>query len=258
MNKKNLLLFALLGLFAFSFVGCSEATEEPTPTTTTSNSIVDVAISNNFTILVQALERVNLTETLKGEGPFTVFAPTDDAFTALLAELNATSLDDISDDVLTQVLLNHVVGGKVLSTDLTAGYVSTLASGPQETNISLLVDLTDRVSLNNRAKVITANVEADNGVVHVIDRVLTIPNVVDAALANPQFSILVQALTRADLTEDFVATLSTEGPFTIFAPTNDAFVALLNSNPAWSALSDVPVATLEAVLKYHVIAGATM
>lgn len=254
MNRKNLLLFALLGLFSFSFVGCSEDPDEPTPTTT-SNNIVDVAVSNNFTILVQALERVNLAETLKGEGPFTVFAPTDDAFAALLTELNATSLDDISDEVLTQVLLNHVVSGEVKSTDLTAGYVNTLADGPQNTKVSLLVDLTSGVKLNNRATVTTADVEADNGVVHVIDRVITIPSVVDAALANPNFSILVQALTRADLTVDFVGTLSGEGPFTVFAPTNDAFVALLESNASWNSLDDIPVATLEAVLKYHVIAG---
>ena len=255
MNRNNLLLFALLGLFSFSFVGCSEDTDEPTPTTNTSNTIVDVAVTNNFTILVQALERVNLAETLKGEGPYTVFAPTDAAFAALLEELDVMSLDDISDEVLTQVLLNHVVSGKVISTDLEAGYVPTLADGAQDTKVSLLVDLTSGVKLNNRATVGTPDVSADNGVVHVIDRVLTVPNVVDAALANPNFSILVQALTRADLTEDFVATLTAAGPYTVFAPTNDAFLDLLEGNADWSALGDIPVATLEAVLKYHVIAG---
>jgi transforming growth factor-beta-induced protein len=162
----------------------------------------------------------------------------------------------VSDAQLTEILLNHVVSGKVLSTDLTAGYVSTLATGAQQTKVSLYVDLTAGVKLNNRATVITPDVVADNGVVHVIDKVLLVPNVVDAALANPNFSILVAALTDERLTDiDFVTILKGDGPFTVFAPTNAAFEALLASNEDWNGLADIPAATLEAVLKYHVIAG---
>jgi uncharacterized surface protein with fasciclin (FAS1) repeats len=112
------------------------------------------------------------------------------------------------------------------------------------------------VKLNNRATVTTPDVLADNGVVHVIDKVLLVPNVVDAAVANPNFSILVAALTDERLADvDFVSILSGDGPFTVFAPTNAAFEALLASNAEWNGLADIPAATLEAVLKYHVIAG---
>lgn len=257
--KKTFLLTTIVALSALFFSACSDDTTDSVPNPQPmSKTIVDVAVDNNFTILKAALDRVGLTATLEGEGPFTVFAPTDAAFEALLTELNANSLDDIDDATLTQVLLNHVVAGKVMSTDLSSGYVNSLASGAEETQVSILVDLSNGVMLNNRSKVTTPDVTADNGVIHVIDKVLLIPNVVDAALANSNFSILVEALTTSGLSTDFVSVLSADGPYTVFAPTNAAFEALLAASPDWNSLSDIPVETLEAVLKYHVIAGANV
>ena len=255
---KKTFLFTMLFALSFAFVSCSDDTEDPDPqpVTTTSNTIVDIAGGADFTTLAAALERVDLITTLQGDGPFTVFAPTNAAFEALLKELKIDGLDKVSDAQLTQILLNHVVSGKVLSTDLATGYVSTLADGAQQTKVSLYVDLTAGVKLNNRSTVTTPDVMADNGVVHVIDKVVLVPNVVDAALANPNFSILVAALTDERLTEiDFVTILKGDGPFTVFAPTNAAFEALLASNEDWNSLADINAATLEAVLKYHVIAA---
>jgi transforming growth factor-beta-induced protein len=255
---KNTFFFAMLFIASLAFVGCSDDTDEPDPkpTTPTSNTIVDIAGGDDFTTLAAALERAGLIETLQGEGPFTVFAPTNAAFDDLLVELNLNSLDEVSDAVLTNILLNHVVSGKVLSTDLTAGYINTLATGAQDTKVSLLVNLTDGVTLNGTATVTTPNVEADNGVVHVIDQVLTVPTIVDAALANTNFSTLVAALTDSRLADaNFVTTLNGTGPFTVFAPTNAAFQALLESNEDWNSLADIDAATLEAVLKYHVVVG---
>ena len=258
MKNKILNLLLIAGVVTFTACNEDETPEPTTNNTVETNTIIDVTTENGFTILGQALTRVDLVDVLEGEGPFTVFAPTDSAFQALLTELNLTSLDEVSDDDLKQILLNHVVSGKVMSTDLTAGYVNTLSDGPEETKLSLLVDLTDGVMLNNRSKVTQADVAADNGVIHVIDRVITRPSVVDAALDNPNFSILVAALTRDDLTTDFVATLSAEGPYTVFAPTNKAFEDLLAGNDDWDELADIPVAVLEAVLKYHVVAGTNV
>ena len=255
---KNTFFYAMLFLSSFAFVGCSDDPEDttPQPAATSSNTIVDIAGGEDFTTLAAALERAGLIETLQGEGPFTVFAPTNAAFDALLAELEIEGLDQVSNAQLTEILLNHVVSGKVLSTDLTAGYVNTLATGAQDTKISVLVDLTDGVKLNNRATVTTPNIDADNGVVHVINNVLTVPSIVDAALANANFSILVEALTDSRLASaDFVNTLNGDGPFTVFAPTNAAFQNLLDSNDDWNSLADIPAATLEAVLKYHVVVG---
>ncbi len=251
---KNTFLYAMLFLASLTFVGCSDDPEDttPQPAATSSNTIVDIAGGEDFTTLAAALERAGLIETLQGEGPFTVFAPTNAAFDALLAELKIEGLDQVSNAQLTEILLNHVVSGKVLS----AGYVNTLATGAQDTKISVLVDLTDGVKLNNRATVTTPNIDADNGVVYVINNVLTVPSIVDAALANANFSILVEALTDSRLASaDFVNTLNGDGPFTVFAPTNAAFQNLLDSNDDWNSLADIPAATLEAVLKYHVVVG---
>ena len=93
---------------------------------------------------------------------------------------------------------------------------------------------------------------------HVIDKVMLPPNVVALALNNEVFTSLVAALTDIRHTTDFIATLSGNGPFTIFAPTNDAFQALLDSNSDWNSLADVPITTLEAVLLYHVVNGANV
>jgi uncharacterized surface protein with fasciclin (FAS1) repeats len=106
--------------------------------------------------------------------------------------------------------------------------------------------------------VTTPDLEASNGVIHVIDAVIDIPSVVTHALANDNFTTLVSALTANGLSTDFVSVLSGAGPFTVFAPTNAAFEALLNSNPDWNSLGDIPTDILEKVLTYHVIAGANV
>ena len=252
---KFLKLFLLLAVIPF-FTACDE---DDDVNVTPQQSIVDIATSDaQFSTLVAALEKAELVTTLQGNGPFTVFAPTNAAFDQLLSDLGVSSLDDLSKEALTPILLYHVLGVEAKSTDLSAGYVSTLSPGPGKIGVSVKVDLSNGVSLNNDTKVTTADVDASNGVVHIIDKVLLPPNIVEIALGNENFSILVQALTRADLTTDFVSLLSSNGEFTVFAPTNDAFVALLDSNPDWNTLDDIDVATLEAVLKYHVVSGSNI
>jgi len=139
-----------------------------------SKNIVEIAAGNpNFSILVQAVVKAGLAETLATGGPITVFAPTNDAVIALLGELGASSLDDIPVDVLSSVLLYHVVSGRVYSSDLPAGpyTVPTLNGGTFEINASTL-KIKD---LNSReANLVPAllNIQATNGVIHVIDRVI--------------------------------------------------------------------------------------
>jgi len=217
-------------------------------------SIVEIAQDDaQFSILVDALVKADLVSTVNG-GTFTVFAPTNDAFNNLFSALGVSGIDDLSKEALTPILLYHVVGGTVKSTDLTNGYVGMANTGPNDQPIKLMVNIDNGVKLNKETTVTSADIEATNGVIHVIDKVLLPPNVVDIALMNENFSILVQALTRSDLTFDFVGFLSDDGPYTVFAPTNNAFADLLNSNPAWNSLDDIDAATLDAVLKYHVIA----
>jgi transforming growth factor-beta-induced protein len=214
------------------------------------NNIVDVASADpNFSILVAALDKAGLAGTLQGDGPFTVFAPTNAAFTSLLADLGISSLDDLSAETLKPILLYHVLSGKVLSTDLTDGYVNTLSSGPDQTKISLEVDK-QNVRLNGSSSITMADIKASNGVIHVIDKVLLPPTVVGLAINNPAFSILVEAVIKADL----AGTLSGTGPFTVFAPTNAAFEALFTQLGV-AGIADLTREQLTPILLYHVVSG---
>ena len=213
-------------------------------------SITDLAIGTpTLSNLVAALQAADgdLPTVLAGEGPFTVFAPTDDAFATFLSDNGFASLDDVPVDVLTQVLLNHVVSGANFSTDLTAGYISTFSTaGVGGNNLSMLVDLSSGVTLNGVSSVSAADVKALNGVVHIVDAVIGLPNIVDHAVANSDLSELVGALT-ADGNTTFTTLLSdTETDFTVFAPVNAAFSAFMNPDAN----------DLNAILSNHVIAGA--
>ena len=225
------------------------------------SSIVDLASqTEGLSTLVSALQVTGLDATLSSPGAFTVLAPTNDAFDSFLTSINASSLEEVPVDVLTNVLLNHVISGEVQSGSLTNGYANTQAiSSASQTNMSIYINTDNGVSFNGVSSVTTADVIASNGVVHIVDGVIGLPSVVTFALADPNFEILVQALTREDLTQDFVGLLSipsgnSPSPFTVFAPINSAFENLL-SELGLGSLNDIDEPTLSAVLAYHVIAG---
>jgi len=222
-------------------------------------NIVETAQNNpNLSTLVEALQTAGLDDDLANQGPFTVFAPTNEAFAQFLIDNGFGSLDDVPVDVLTDVLLNHVLGGAEVAAgdiDENGVYASTLL--PTEFDGTAFVSLFARldggdVVINGGPTVTTADVEATNGIIHVVDAVINIPTVVDFATSSPGLTSLVAALTRGDLPTDFVDVLTMDGPFTVFAPTNQAFQDLLDSNPDWNELGDINAATLDAVLKYHV------
>ncbi|TDT37968.1 putative surface protein with fasciclin (FAS1) repeats [Maribacter spongiicola] len=213
-------------------------------------SITDLAISvPSLSILVEALIAADgdLPTVLAGDGQFTVFAPTNDAFAAFLEANDFAALSDIPTDVLTQVLLNHVVTGTNLSTDLATGYVSTLSTaGPNDANLSMFINIEDGVVINGVSTVTTADNKAINGVVHIVDAVIGLPNIVDHAVANPNLTSLVGALT-ADGNTTFTTLLSdSETDFTVFAPLNSAFDSF--TNPSDNDINNI--------LANHVISGA--
>ena len=206
-----------------------------------------IANSPAHTILEEAVLAAELDGTLSGDGPFTVFAPSDDAFDGLPA--GALDLILANTEQLTDLLLNHVHSGNVLSTDLSDGMmVPTL----NETELTVSIDgMTVMIDL---ATVTQADLTASNGVVHVIDKVL-LPDfgqedttVYSIIKASPIHTTLEAAIDAAGLGE----TLSGDGPFTVFAPTDDAFDAL----PAGALddlLADIPLLT--EILKHHVHSG---
>jgi transforming growth factor-beta-induced protein len=238
-------------------VSCKEDDSDDVQVTQTENQtpedVTAIAIASpDHTILVEALTAADLVGTLQGDGPFTVFAPTNDAFVAALNALGLSKEELFADkELLTDILLHHVVSGTVLSTDLANGEVATL--NPDGADVT--VDISNGVMIDN-AKVTAADLIAGNGVVHVIDAVLvpSYDDVTEIAINSDVHTILVEALTKADL----VGTLQGEGPFTVFAPTDDAFAKLLASNSSWDTLDDIPVATLKSVLLNHVVSGKVL
>ncbi len=221
------------------------------PASLQSNTIADIAAANSeFSILVEALMKADLVGAVAdSEAELTVFAPTNDAFSALLSDLGASSLDDIPVETLTEILLYHVIGSKAMSTDLSTGYLPTLSIF-SDNNMSVYVKVDNGVHINGSTMVTTPDIEADNGVIHVVDKVILPPSVVDIAIANDNFSILVSAVVKADL----VDALSADGPFTVFAPTNAAFEALFTELGV-SGIEDLTAEQLTPILTYHVVSG---
>lgn len=267
--KRNSLFVGLLVAVSLVLAACApaatptpapEPTAMPEPTATPEPEladIVDTAVADGrFTTLVAAVEAAGLVETLKGEGPFTVFAPTDDAFAALPEGTVESLLLPENKQQLTDILLYHVVSGKVMAADVTGLESATTVLGK---DIAIKVDM-GNVYIND-AQVIITDIETSNGVIHVIDAVILPPSdeeaesntIVDIAVADGRFTTLVAALQAAELVE----TLSGEGPFTVFAPTDDAFAALPAGTVEDLLLPENKQALTDILLD-HVVSGKVM
>lgn len=156
-----------LTITAICFLAATPVSTDSGMSTTSHHDIVNIASgADNLTTLVKAVQAAGLVETLQSEGPFTVFAPTDEAFAALPEGTLESLLMEENRDQLVKILTYHVVPGKVMSTDLEDGMMAETVEGS-----SISVDLSNGVSIDN-ANVVTADIEADNGVVHIIDAVI--------------------------------------------------------------------------------------
>ena len=207
----------------------------------TPNTVINVATTNGFTTLVSAVGTAGLTATLNGTGPFTVFAPTNAAFSAITAPTDPTALGNI--------LKYHVLSGKILSSALPTSYASGVATLNGD---SVYVKrFPSGNAYVNGVKVETANVDASNGVVHVIGTVLLPPaaNIVAVAQSDTSFKLLVQAVVKCGL----ASALAAPGSLTVFAPTNAAFRAAGFDSTAIANASAGTISTLTNVLSYHVV-----
>ena len=222
----------------------------------TTDTIVDIAVGNgDFSTLVAAVSTAGLVEALSSAGPFTVLAPTNQAFEDAKTALNLTTEELLALPNLGDILTYHVIPGRILSGDLgldlgailkgeyISGYVETLGG------IDIRIDTTPLgILINGDTMVSTTDIEGSNGVIHVIDKVLLPPkDIVDTAI-DAGFSTLVAAVQAAGLE----GALRGDGPFTVFAPTNDAFAALAAAlNAEVTDLLALP--NLADILTYHVV-----
>lgn len=260
MKLRIILRTFLLAFMVLSLVACASDDDDDDNGQAAEMDIVETAEDNgNFTALLAALEAAGLDDDLAGTGPFTVFAPTDDAFNALETANPGTLtflLDPANQAVLIDILQFHAIQGTVLAADA----IALDGTSAEMLNGSLLrIDVVNNsvvLSLNgNREATVTlTDIEASNGVIHVIDAVLdpndSVETIVQTAVDDGNFTLLAAALTKAEL----VDTLEGTGPFTVFAPTDTAFNAI-----GINTAADLPdKTTLTGLLTYHVYDGSVL
>ena len=213
--------------------------------------IIDTAVeAGSFRTLVAAVEAAGLVETLRGSGPLTIFAPTDEAFARLPEGTLQSLLQPENKSKLQAILTYHVVSGRVKAADVVKLNGIRTVQGQQ---IDIAVK-DDKVSVDG-ANVVKTDIAASNGVIHVIDSVI-LPadkDAVDTAVEAGVFNTLVAAVKAADL----VDTLKSEGPFTVFAPTDEAFAKLPDGTIA-NLLKPENQDQLAAILTYHVVPGKVL
>ena len=246
-----------VALLATTLIACSN--DDDNNNSGTDSNIVEVAKADgSFTTLVAALETSGLAEVLADETKnYTVFAPTDAAFTALLTKMNITAADLLASPDLEDILLYHViVGDEVNAAEATAvailGETVLMGNGDK-----MALSLSGSELFANLSKIVQPNVGANNGIIHAVDTVLLPPadaatpteTIYQIASGNADFSTLVAALDATGLNN----TLNAAGDFTVFAPTNAAFDAL-GAGAVTALLGDLP--TLEKILLKHVVSGS--
>ncbi len=262
MNNRHLITAAAIGLLTIGSASMavasncgsspaktseSKGTMTMAGTTTADANIVETAVAaGSFNTLVAAVKAAGLVETLSGEGPFTVFAPTDAAFDRLPKGTVEALLQD--QEKLTSILTYHVVAGDVRAADVVKMNSAQTVNGQY-----VSIDAKSGNVMIDNATVVKADIETSNGVIHVIDEVI-LPaedDIVETAMNAGSFNTLVTAVKAAGLVE----TLQGEGPFTVFAPTDAAF-AKLPDGTLESLLNDKDALT--QILTYHVVPGRVL
>jgi uncharacterized surface protein with fasciclin (FAS1) repeats len=243
--NKIILLALPLMMGAAALTGCNDK-ENAVPTNTTDTLI---AGKSNLSIFKAALERTGLNSYTKGGGPFTYFIPSDDAFKATGIN-SAADLAAIDVNVLTQVLAYHIMTGKRTLVEIPVGpnAPATAVGG-----LSFYASKNPNGAFINGSKIIESDIIGSNGVIHVIDKLLTPPftNLLGNLQANPNFKLLVQGITKAALTTTFSGTTV----YTLFAPTNAAMIAGGYDSTTIANLTGTPLTTFTNILRYHLVPG---
>ena len=223
-------------------------------------TIVDVASNNpDLSTLVSALQRAELTTVLQGEALYTVMAPTNTAFSNFLGSKGFASIDDVPIATLRQLLLNHILGGRVEAsalTNLQKNYVQTGAEEPTTgTNLVLYFDATSGITLNGTVNVTQSDIPASNGILHLVNGVIDLPTLKTFISFDDNFKDFDTALDIVSPLSDVPSMLSGDGPLTVFVPVEHAFDNLLDSDPDWNSVGDIDETLLTAVIEHHVLDG---
>ena len=271
MKIKNQIINLMLALaLTFTAFSCSDDDKVEIAKLPTVLEIAQ-ADSANFSVLIKALQVTGLTASVSSPGSITVFAPTNAAFAA--ESITEASLQVLADNPtlpanvtaitsLRNILRNHILGVGTKANDLLASrYVKTFATGPGTTTLSMLVlqsgtdVLINGGATNGGTKVTKADIDASNGIVHVVENVIKLPKILNHVIANPDLSTLVSVVTSTSGTFGNQAAVATalggNGPLTVFAPLNSAFTAATTGSGFLTGAS-LTAANVTKVLQYHV------
>jgi len=228
--KKFLHRFLIITLVLVSFSSCVD--DDDNGNVINGPTALDYLIdSPNHSIFLDALARTQLDQILDNSGSITIFAPTDQAFSVFLAANDYGNVGAIPEDLLRTLLLYHIQSESRTVDQYNSQYYKTQAS-VDASQMDAFVSLTnDVLRINNEASVTIPDNRVSNGIVHVVDTVLDLPNVITLLAANPTFSNLVTAFNQEGLSLILDDNTAASAPFTLFAPSNAAFTALIASNP---------------------------
>lgn len=250
----SLTLLSLL----FVFTNCErEIFEDATPDAVVPSTLDFIrntpGIKDDLSILSDFLSEFGFDEKLGSNGPFTLFAPTNEAFGFLVTDnQDWDSLDDIPRATLKDILDYHFISNKnVILQDTFIGFVTTSKTTDFDAFASVLVKSEGSIRINGERNVALQDVDTKNGTVQVVDEVILPPTVFDLVAADPRLTTLAELLERDDFSTNFIEVLNGNGPFTIFAPSDTAFADYLLVESIGS-VDNIATADLEKILLNHV------
>jgi len=269
---KKLSLYAYLLLLAMSSLmltscGDDDSTDpDPEPEPEPELNIIEWAeAQGDFSLLLAAAEKAGLTETLADPASqFTIFGPKDETFQAFLDLAAGGTLDNVDAATAGAILTGHALLGLRKGADLTTGYTTSLgrlAMAPDGAFTSSMFINTDGgvavnggVAATGGATVLEADLEASNGIIHVVDNVIVPAKIPTYIAVDPDFSMTLEAISRPDLGIDFAGAAGGDDILTVFAPNNAAWTAFLSNN-GLASIADIPAATLAVALGKHIISS---
>lgn len=251
--KKNSIfhlgLIFLLAVTTTTLNGCLSNSDDPTYP-----ELLEVARSeSSISIFVSAIERSDFISNMLENVDYTFLAPNNDAFTEYLNASGYGSVDSIPPTLLNHLVNYHIQFGYAPVENIVSNYYATPSlAGYGGRQMTLLVEqLSGGLAFNGDTRLVRGDIKADNGIIHIIDQVLTLPNVKRAIEQNTQFSSLLQAMEKSDMD----VLLQNSSPYTLLAPSNEAFNIYFSNNTDYANVNEVPKDTLVKLMKYHMLPG---
>ncbi len=251
MNKiVNSRYLILMVIFASSvFASCLSRNDDPD----LPDLIEVIQNESSISLFVSTWDRTGFSPTTTDPVDYTILAPSNTAMEAYLSDLGYTSIDSVPLTFLTNLVDYHIQYGNAPIDNIVSNYYGTpSAGGYGGTTLVLFAEqLINGLFFNGSVQVVRANIQAANGIVHILDGVLAMPSAYNLLEQNSSFSLSIEALERTGLD----ALIKNQNPYTFLAPTNQAFDLYINTNAEYNDLSDIPTDTLNMLLKYHLIEG---